>query len=104
MGRRCPFSSRDSVLFEMPVASATPVNVSLTLRAHSPQPLPDAVDCRLDGRAECVHALIPLALPRNSKVGVGTFGTPTGACGSIAGVVGDYGSSRSTRSVNKEAS
>ena len=27
MGRRCPVSSRDSVLFEMPVVVATPVRV-----------------------------------------------------------------------------
>ena len=33
LGRRCPFSSRDRVLFEMPVRAATSVNVSPRARA-----------------------------------------------------------------------
>ena len=44
MGRRCPVSSRDIVLFEMPVASATPVRVIRALRAESLEPGPDLVE------------------------------------------------------------
>ena len=50
MGRRCPVSSRDSVLFEMPVVLGDAGQGHPALRADSLEPGPDLVERGGDGR------------------------------------------------------